>query len=45
MTEEIKILPKFNKELYDLVDSKLQLDITDGNNKAFFTAFAFIRIS
>ena len=40
MTEEINILLKFNKELHDLVDSKLQLDITDGDNKAFFTAFA-----
>lgn len=40
MTEEINILLKFNKELHDLVDTKLQLDITDGDNKAFFTAFA-----
>lgn len=40
MTEEINALLKFNKELHDLVDSKLQLDITDGDNKAFFTAFA-----
>ena len=40
MTEEINILLKFNKELHDLVDSKLLLDITDGDNKAFFTAFA-----
>ncbi len=40
MTEEINILLKFNKELHDLVDSKLQLDITNGDNKAFFTAFA-----
>jgi hypothetical protein len=40
MTEEINILLRFNKELHDLVDSKLQLDITDGDNKAFFIAFA-----
>lgn len=39
MTEEINILLKFNKELHDLVDSKLQLDITDSDNKAFFAAF------
>lgn len=40
MTEEMNTLLKFNKELHDLVDSKLQLDITNGDNKAFFTAFA-----
>jgi|JI8StandDraft_1071087.scaffolds.fasta_scaffold117101_2 hypothetical protein len=40
MTKEINILLKFNNELHDLVDSKLQLDITDGDNKAFFIAFA-----
>ncbi len=40
MTEEINILLKFNIELYELVDSKLQRDITNGDNKAFFTAFA-----
>lgn len=40
MIEEISILLKFNKELHDLVDTKLQLDITDGDNKVFFIAFA-----
>jgi hypothetical protein len=40
MTEEINTFLKFNKELHDLVDYKLQLDITNNDNKAFFTAFA-----
>ena len=40
MTEEINTLLKFNKELHDLIDIKLQADITDGNNKTFFTSFA-----
>lgn len=40
MTEEVNILLKFNKELHHLVEAKLQSDITDKNNKVFFTAFA-----
>ena len=40
MKEEISILLKFNKQLHDLVDTKLQFDITDNDNKSFFTAFA-----
>lgn len=40
MTEEVNTLLKFNKELHDLVEAKLQSDINDENNKAFFTAFA-----
>ncbi len=37
--ENINTFLSFNKQLHDLVESKLQLDINDGNNKDFFVAF------
>jgi hypothetical protein len=43
MNEEINtlnILLGFNKQLHDLIDAKLELDIAPGDNKDLFTAFA-----
>ncbi|MDB5204413.1 MAG: hypothetical protein JWP09_441 [Candidatus Taylorbacteria bacterium] len=40
MNEDVKKLLDLNDELHKLVDTKLQLDITEGNNKSFFVAFA-----
>ncbi len=36
---EINIILNFNKQLHDLIESKLQLEITNGDNKDFFMAF------
>jgi hypothetical protein len=41
--ENINTLLSFNKQLHDLVESKLQLDINDGNNKDFFVAFVMAK--
>ena len=37
--EETNVMLNFNKQLHDLVEAKLQLVITNGNNKDFFMAF------
>lgn len=39
MPEEIKTLFSLNGELHNLVDTQLQFDISDKNNKSFFVAF------
>jgi len=39
VSEEIKTLLSLNEELRNLVDTKLQLDISGGSNKTFFVAF------
>lgn len=39
MKEEMNTLLSLNKQLHDLVEGKLQQDITDGNDKDFFMAF------
>jgi len=39
MKEEMNTLLSLNKQLHDLVEGKLQQDITDGSDKDFFIAF------